>query len=199
MAGACHGLRTADVVVIKEAARAAYEYDDAAANRLMCKVAAAIYALAGDSVSPYYCLFEKLASVPVWKKAYNQFTDAVYNVVGGEWRERCRDEAEFMQKMAGLGSALTGLGRLGLSTAPSVLKALPAVGIAAGAGLGSLYWLANRHADADDVDNTALKAKVDYYRALAHDISEQLTRKGVAKPDKKDEDKRETEVTSSIY
>lgn len=201
MACVRHELPLKEAIVVKAAAATTATYEDATANRLMCKIAADIFELAGAATSPERILFLKLASAPEWKQGYNQFSDAVYDVVGDLWRTRQAYDREMISKQAAMGALATGLARLGLAAGPSIIQTLPLMGVGAGAGAGALWWLANRHAEADDADNTALKAKVDYYKALSGDISAQLSRRGLVEDPNKSKDPKvaKNEVSRSIY
>lgn len=91
-----------------------------------------------------------------------------------------RAMSQMAKQAAALGDALNmggkwmGPGAAGLGLAG---KGLIYGGLGAGAGLGSLWWLLNRHASEDDAENESKQHQVDYYNRLAAEIEESMRRK----------------------
>jgi hypothetical protein len=46
-----------------------------------------------------------------------------------------------------------------------------------GGGLGTLYWLLNRHANQDDADVESMKHQIHYYHQLSNELDDSLRRK----------------------
>ena len=59
----------------------------------------------------------------------------------------------------------------------SLTKGLGYGSLAAGTGIGSLYWLLSRHASQDDADIESMKRRRDYYQQLTGEMEDSMRRK----------------------
>ena len=82
-------------------------------------------------------------------------------------------QASALGEMVNMGGRWAGPGAAGLGLAG---KSLLYGGVGAGAGLGSLWWLLNRHASEDDAENESKQHQVDYYNRLANEVQETMNR-----------------------
>ena len=182
MAAAFHQIPLRSLGMVKAAAETvSYTDDNRTMDRAMCKLAGEMFRLAGRGTSPLRIMFVKMAHAEKWDPRLQDVVDTVYEVAGDHWLGRIKQASEGFNKAAGIGSIVANLGRFGFNVAPEVAKMIPLLAVAGGAGSGALWWLANRHADEDDSNTAALKAKVDYYRSITDEITDELNRKGIIK------------------
>lgn len=145
-------------------------------QRLMCKYAAEAFREAGQGASFEYCLFKEAAQAPQWFPEMDKLSNAVVNSLGVVYLDAQQDEhlaGREVVKNAAMGILAPSAVSLVKKT-PDLFKTVAGLGVAGGAGLGSLIWLMNRHSKQDSDKAEALRAKVKYYNKLTSQIKQEL-------------------------
>lgn len=145
-------------------------------QRVVCKHAAVAFEKSGQQNDWCYHLFTKLAESRDWYPELDGFSDAVICAMGKVHQEGIAQEIEkagdeIVKRASGFVGTLPGKA---VALAPDALKTFAGLGVLGGAGLGSLYWLLNRHGQEDDTKNEELKAKIDYYNKLTNEVKAEL-------------------------
>lgn len=130
-------------------------------NRALCKVAAAAYAVDGDTTSSRAILFQNLAEADEWSAGYDRFTDSV--------KRAAAKQAMVLPLLAATHDKLGG----------KMLRTLVAAGVLGGAGVGSLGFLLSRNARQSSAENEEILEKVRAYKQLKRDIEEDMTANAV--------------------
>lgn len=139
-------------------------------GRPILRVAANLLANTGHAKSAAYFHLKLLNEQP-WSKHASTVLEQVVDAIRATTQETKR--ASVLGEMLTLGGNFAGPGAAGLGLAG---KSLLYGGVGAGAGLGSLYWLLNRHASEDDAENETKQHQVDYYQRLAREVEETMRR-----------------------
>jgi hypothetical protein len=133
--------------------------DAVPAKRLVIKAAHDVMAFCGEANTAPAHHLRLVANLPGW----SAHAEDVYSSV-----VKSCSIAAMMEKRA-FNEAVEGMG--------SLAKGIGYAGLAAGGGLGSLYWLMSRHATQDEADIEAKKQQRDYYRQLNNELQASLRRK----------------------
>lgn len=134
--------------------------------RLACRI---LQASGMDKSASFFHL--KLLNGQPWSE---HSSDVLHQVVDAiQATAETRKQAAALTDMANLGGKWLGPGTAGIGLAG---KSLLYGSLGAGAGLGSLWWLLNRHSREDDAENESKQQQVDYYNRLASELDESLRR-----------------------
>lgn len=166
---------------------AAFVHDDdsvetyGAIQKMAAHFAANLYAAAGERLSFEYSLFDSLRKVAKWEEGYDRFTtpvlDVLTRVVADARLQEC--ELEHVNKQAAVPGFLLNLLGTTAAAAPTVSKMLLGMGAATGAAAGGLTWGLNRHSSEDENKIEAMKERVNHYKRITREISEDLKRNAV--------------------
>lgn len=146
-------------------------------QRVLCKYAAEAFKEAGELASFEYQLFKNAAEMDEWYPELDRFSDAVLGALGKVYVKAQNQEAHLGReaiKEAALNYVWPGVAGGVVRNTPALLKQIATLGIGAGAGVGSLMWLMNRHTRQDEDDIEAMKAKINYYSNLTKEIKNEL-------------------------
>lgn len=133
-------------------------------QRQLCKIAAELFDLAGDSQSPVAILFRNLEKTATWHSSYDRFTDCVRRALSNQ-EELEKEAMTLLPAVAALHDKAGG----------GIMKTLAAGGALGGAALGSLAFLLSRNASQSSAENAILMEKIRAYRKLKHDIEEDMS------------------------
>lgn len=146
-------------------------------QRLMCKYAAEAFKEAGEMTSFEYCMFKEASEAPEWFPEFDHLSNSVFKALG-RTVEYAREDENFKAheaiKEASSGLLFPALAGGVVRNTPALIKQIATLGLASGAGIGSLAWLLNRHSRQDEDEIEAIKAKRDYYRKLTSEIRDEL-------------------------
>lgn len=149
-------------------------------EKIACRIAARAYAEIGAQDQPEFHLFDKLANRKDWDVAFQPIADAAFFGLAKNARFSVKTPVERAVK---IGAALRNLAgtvaRAGVTMTPAAMRTLMAVTAAGGAGTGALWWMANRHASEDDNELEQQRQKLDYYRQLTKDVTDELNVRGI--------------------
>ena len=146
-------------------------------QRVLCKYAAEAFKEAGQLTSFEYQLFKNASEMDEWYPELDQFSDAVLGALGKVYAKAQNEEANLGReaiKEAALNYVWPGVAGGVVRNTPALLKQIATLGIGAGAGVGSLMWLMNRHTRQDEDDVEAMKAKINYYNNITKEIKNEL-------------------------
>lgn len=151
-------------------------------QKFACKIAADAFAEAGRKSEMEYHIFEKLASVPVWYSQFDAYSNAAFAALGRvatEYEQQVKQASndDLVKEASSLIPKLIAM--TGKST-PDIIKGFAGAGAIGGGITGGLYWLLNRHAQEDEDEAEAIKAKTDYYNKISDEIKRQLGTKKMA-------------------
>lgn len=133
----------------------------ASAGRLVVKAARDVLVATGRGYSaPSFHLYFVAKSAD-WNRHCQDVTDHVVRVL---------KVLEPMQKQAF--TVPDAIGAAGLAGRGALYTSL-----GLGGGLGTLYWLLNRHATQDDSDAESMKHQIHYYHQLSNELDDSLRRK----------------------
>ena len=146
-------------------------------QRVLCKYAADAFAHAGYTTGFEHHLFKEASQVEEWYPEMDNISNAVLNGLGTVFA-RCKNDADFKAheaiKEASLNGVFPAVAGGVMRNTPDLIKNVAPLGIGAGAGVGSIAWLMNRHSRQDEDDLEAMKAKIDYYKQLTNEIKSEL-------------------------
>lgn len=141
--------------------------------------AARIAALAYEAVDRQGCLgyhlYDRLSKQARWDPGWSPLMDPLYRALAVVSAPHMTKSAASPLKT--IMSGLAGLAPAAATISAETLRYAMLASLASGAGLGSLYWGANRHVKEDEKDTEALKTKVDYYDQLTRQIENEVQRK----------------------
>ena len=145
-------------------------------QRMACKIAAEAFAEAGRKKEFEYHMLDSLSKSAVWYPELDQYSDAVFNVLGklAYEYEKEKDESLKDAVVAKSASFLPGLVSSTAKLTPDAIKAMALAGAFGGTATGGLYWLLNRHAEEDEDKAEQVKAKINYYNRISNEIKNQL-------------------------
>lgn len=165
-------------------------------QRVLCKYAADAFDKAGQCTGFEHQLFKEASQVEEWYPEMDHISNSVLNALGTVFA-LAKNDADFKAheaiKEAALNTLFPAVAGGVMRNTPGLIKNIATLGIGAGAGIGSLAWLMNRHSRQDEDDLEAMKAKIDYYKQLTNEIKSELGGKPVV-----DEDSVETAVRNVI-
>ena len=140
--------------------------------RTVSALAADLYKAAGKELSVEYHLFDGLSKAAAWHPELDRFIDPVLITLGVDQAEALQDETRIVKSAGAL--ALLPLAMQADAPVRAGLGGLMTLAGAGGAGLGALACGLQRHAQGDDDDIEAMKAKAKHYRQLTNEISQRL-------------------------
>lgn len=155
-------------------------------QRVLCKYAADAFAQVGASTGFEYQLFKEASQVEEWYPEMDMLSNAILNGLGTVFSKAKNDadtKAHEAIKEAALNSVFPAVAGGVMRNTPGLIKNIATLGIGAGAGIGSLAWLMNRHSRQDEDDVEAMKAKINYYKQLTNEIKSELGGKPVVDED----------------
>ena len=143
------------------------------AKQALCKMASDIFDAAGQETFIQRHLFDVASKTASWDKDVHDDLVTAFVAALGKVEESSEKNASLVSK--GMMANLVGRG---LGSTPEMLKYLAAGGVLTGAGLGGLSWYLNRDANEDDDDLEVMRSRIDNYKRITGEISEQLKRNG---------------------
>jgi hypothetical protein len=146
-------------------------------QRVLCKYAAEAFKEAGEMASFEYGLYKEASQVSDWYPELDEISNPVLTALGRVYAEAQKDQARVSLdavKEAALNNIWPTIAGGVVRNTPEVIKNIATLGVGAGAGLGSLMWMMNRHSNTDEKELEAMKAKVKYYRSLTDEIKREL-------------------------
>ena len=141
-------------------------------SRTVSALAADLYKKAGQELSTECQLFEELSKAAAWHPELDRFIDPVLITLGLAQAEEMLNERRIVKSAGAL--ALLPLAMQADAPVRAGLSGLMTLAAAGGAGVGALTYGLQRHANGDDDDIEAMKAKAKHYRQLTNEISQRL-------------------------
>lgn len=142
-----------------------------------------IYEGAEQTHQREYAVMADIVKSAAWNPGFAVFGDAVETALAQFANLKSASDTHeleaFVKNSSAVASMLGSLTRAGVSLTPGVMHALLVTGAAAGAGVGTLGWLANRHVNEDSKEVEAKRQQAATYRHMQKEIAGQLANKGV--------------------
>lgn len=142
------------------------------AKQALCKLATDLFDAAGQETFIQRHLFDVASKSASWDEMMDDLPAAFIQALG-----KVESETEKNAGLVSKGMVANLVGR-GIGTTPELLKYLAAGGVLTGAGLGGLSWYLNRDANEDDDDLEVMRSRIDNYKRITGEITDQLQRSG---------------------
>lgn len=143
------------------------------AKQALCKMASEMYDAAGQDTFVQRHLFDVASKTASWDRdVHDELVEVFVSALG-----KVEAETEKHASLISKGMVANLVGR-GLGSTPEMLKYLAAGGVLTGAGLGGMSWYLNRDANEDDDDLEVMRSRIDNYKRITGEITDQLKRSG---------------------